>query len=365
MTTTRIPQYRLHKPSGNGFVRAKGRMYYLGKYGSPDSLARYRAFLADFQAGGGSVSPPAHGRPLSVGELAELYLAREEARFGLKGKPAYEARYSMLALTTCHAALEARTFGPRALKQVQERLVREGKLARSEVNRRVNRIRAAFKWAVSEELIPPECLVALQSVPGLRYGAARENPPRTPANPAHVASVVEWLRANGRPGAAAALAFIRATGCRPDEACRLTLADVDRSGSLPVYRVRRHKTAHHGHVRLVPLNPAALAAVESVSGTRLHEPVFRWSEGPAAGEPVTPNGLLQVLYKACDGLGLPRFYPYQLRHLVATEVVNASGSDSMASALLGHSPSSTVVRRYSRDRLALAAEGARFVGVSA
>jgi integrase len=115
----------------------------------------------------------------------------------------------------------------------------------------------------------------------------------------------------------------------------------------------------------VPLNASALEAVDSVSGTSLHEPVFRWSHEPHEGKPVTPNGLLQVVYKACDALGLPRFYPYLVRHLVATEVVNASGTDNMASALLGHSPSSTVVRRYSRDRLKLAVEGARLVGASA
>jgi integrase len=42
--------------------------------------------------------------------------------------------------------------------------------------------------------------------------------------------------------------------------------------------------------------------------------------------------------------------PYQMRHLAATEAVAATGSETAAAALLGHSPSSTVVRRYSTQR---------------
>ncbi len=47
----------------------------------------------------------------------------------------------------------AKDFGPLALRAVGDRMVANG-LARTSVNARVNRIRRAFKWASSVELVP-------------------------------------------------------------------------------------------------------------------------------------------------------------------------------------------------------------------
>ena len=44
---------------------------------------------------------------------------------------------------------------------------------RLQVNRMINRIRRAFKWATSEELIPAAVLHGLQSVAGLPYGVLK------------------------------------------------------------------------------------------------------------------------------------------------------------------------------------------------
>ncbi|MDB4775712.1 hypothetical protein OAG62_01170 [bacterium] len=44
---------------------------------------------------------------------------------------------------------------------------------------------------------------------------------------------------------------------------------------------------------------------------------------------------------------------------VATEAIAATGSEEATAAMLGHTPSSTVVRRYSTDRLRLATQASR------
>ena len=41
---------------------------------------------------------------------------------------------------------------------------------RKSINQQVNRIRRAFRWGVSQELVKPEILASLESVSGLRAG---------------------------------------------------------------------------------------------------------------------------------------------------------------------------------------------------
>ena len=75
----------------------------------------------------------------------------------------------------------SRSFGPRALKTVREKLVRHG-LARKQVNKQIGRIKRMFKWATADELIAPSIYHALQAVDGLRMGRteARETRPILP-----------------------------------------------------------------------------------------------------------------------------------------------------------------------------------------
>jgi integrase len=53
----------------------------------------------------------------------------------------------------------------------------------------------------------------------------------------------------------------RLTGMRPGEACRLRLAEVDRTGEVWVYRPAHHKTAHHGKARVIHLGPRAQSLI--------------------------------------------------------------------------------------------------------
>jgi integrase len=53
----------------------------------------------------------------------------------------------------------------------------------------------------------------------------------------------------------------RLTGMRPGEVCRMRLADIDRSGSVWVYRPVQHKTRHHGKRRVVMIGPRGQAVI--------------------------------------------------------------------------------------------------------
>jgi integrase len=47
------------------------------------------------------------------------------------------------------------------------------------------------------------------------------------------------------------------TGARPGEAASITLAQIDRSGSIWLYRPSQHKTQHHGKSRVIAIGPRA------------------------------------------------------------------------------------------------------------
>jgi hypothetical protein len=44
---TRVPSYRLHKPTNQAIVVIRGRMFYLGRYGSTESRAEYTRIIAE------------------------------------------------------------------------------------------------------------------------------------------------------------------------------------------------------------------------------------------------------------------------------------------------------------------------------
>ena len=50
--STKIPSYRLHKPSGRGVVTLNGRDIWLGKHGTPDSRERYDRAVNEWLANG-------------------------------------------------------------------------------------------------------------------------------------------------------------------------------------------------------------------------------------------------------------------------------------------------------------------------
>jgi len=356
---SRKPQYAytLHGATGQAFVRVRGRMIYLGKYGTPESRTRHRNIVAAAQARQQAFDLM---RPLAVGELCERFILAMQAEHGQRSWQDIEAR--AVALTVCErfAGLEAAAFGPKALQDIQQAMLKQDRLTRYGINRRKQHIVAMFKWAVSQELVPPSVWHALQAVKAIRRGKGRDNPPRVPADPAAVDAVVAKLHADGNTGAARCVRFMRATGCRPAEAYGATPADLRLSDPLPTYRVREHKNTHRGMERIVPLNAAAVAVVQEALAARPQTHGLLFPNG--AGNTWDNRTLPRMIVRACEALGIQPWTPYQLRHLAATEAVNRTGNEAAVAAMLGHSPDSTVVRRYSVNRLQLAAQAAQAVG---
>jgi hypothetical protein len=164
----RIPKYRKHSIKDLGFVEWKGRRHYFpGRYNSAGSREAYRQFL--FRNVG---APPADPEPASSGfsvtKLVIAYLNHAEAFYGSGSRGEYaNCRHALKPLGKRFAGIPAEKFGPKMLKQWQVELAAK-KQARPYINAQCSKIKRAFRWAASEELIPVTVYQGLCTVPGLR-----------------------------------------------------------------------------------------------------------------------------------------------------------------------------------------------------
>ncbi len=82
----KLPNYSLHKASGQAVVKIDGRSHYLGKYGSPQSHAAYRKVTAEWAANNGPIPTPEKApaeiqADLRVSELLVAYLDLAEGYY--------------------------------------------------------------------------------------------------------------------------------------------------------------------------------------------------------------------------------------------------------------------------------------------
>ncbi len=265
-----VPSYRLHKPSGQAVVtiRTVGgqrRDVYLGLYNSPESRAEYGRLVAEIA----STTVPALATSstslaprITVNQVLLAFLRYAEQHYRSSGGNAThevsEIRRSVLHLHTLYGHTAAEDLGPRAMATVRQAMI-DANWCRTLINRRMERIKRAFKWAASHELVPVSVHQGLSTLTGLRKGRteARESAPVKPVDPTHVAAVLPYLTSQTRT----MIELQRLTGMRPGEVCALTLAEVDRTSETWVYRPAHHKSAHRGRERAIPFGPKARAAL--------------------------------------------------------------------------------------------------------
>jgi integrase len=267
----------------------------------------------------------------------------------------------------------------------------EPHFCRRTINAHMARIRQIFKWAAAQELIPAATWHGLQAVAGIRFGrpGAREKDPVRPVDDKVIEATLPYLTAV----VADMVRLQRLTGMRPGEVCRITPAELDTSGQVWLYKPRRHKTAHHGKDRVVPIGPKAQEVLRAYLRTELNRPVFRpeqsemerhakmrrsrrtpltpsQRERSAAsarrkrsrppGDCYTPASLRRAVFRAAARASVPDWSPNQVRHTRATELRRAFGIDT-AGAVLGHSKLETT-QVYAERSLDLAVAAAQATG---
>ncbi|NLE37860.1 MAG: hypothetical protein GX621_07535, partial [Pirellulaceae bacterium] len=274
------PSYLLHKPTGQARVRLKidGRFrdVYLGEYGSPESREKYHRLMVEHYGGNGqgpaeSVStPPADSVDWTVAELAVMY--DDFASRHYVNDERYRAAIG--PLVSLYGSTLARDFGPKKLQALRESIIQRGQirsakfddlgnllkpgepLGRGYVNNLIKSVVRMFKWAVTEEMIPPSVPEALRMVGGLRKGRdrrVREPEPVKPVPEEHFRLVVEAAS----PHIATMLQVQRLAGMRPDEVTIIRPCDLDQEGEVWTYRPNSHKTEWLDHEKEILLGPRA------------------------------------------------------------------------------------------------------------
>lgn len=325
----KVPGYCLHKPTGQARVRIDGRDVWLGKYGSPESHRKYSEVIADWQS-----SQEEAPSDISVGQFTQIYLKFARSHYLKNGEETSElgiVKTSLRWWNRHFRQLRLADFGPRHLKQIRESLI-SADLSRNTVNKHVQRIRRAVRWAVSEEYCKPDVLVGLEAVRDLQRGRtnARETDPVKPVQDALVDAIQQYVR----EPVWAMVQLQRLSGMRPGEVLQMRICDIDTSRSIWEYIPQSHKLEHHGKKRIVYLGPNAQAALQKWLMT-VPDAYFFSPDGKGS-RPYTRAAYTRAIARACDLAGIPRWSPNQLRHLFATNARREAGIEA-TSASLGHS----------------------------
>lgn len=388
MRTPRTPSYRLHRPSGQAVVSFPGQKdRYLGRYGTPESQAEYDRLIAEWLAGGrGKAAPKPSKTDATVAECMAAYWRYCEAHYSAP-TTLDNIKKALGPVKELYAHTPAVEFGPKALKTVRAKMVAD-RLARTTVNARIRKIKAAFAWCVEEELLPGSVHHALQAVKGLRRGkdGVEESDPVRPVPDEHVTATMEHLHEPVR----SMVGIQRLTGMRPGEIVIMRTGDVDRSGAVWIYTPRQHKTQNAGRTRSVPIGPKAQALLRPWLKADPDAFVFSPQDAvalkverrrAARKTPLTPSqrarkpkrkpkhparerygrdGYLQAIHRGCDKARVPHWTPNQLRHSCATEIRRRFGLEA-AQVVLGHAQAS-VTQVYAERDLAAAVEVMKAIG---
>lgn len=384
----RVPKYRRQRrPDGTdlAFVELSGRRVYLGAYGTPESRQAYERAVAEWNAGGRH--PAVATAEITVAELLARWWTHADGVYrsadGTKTSTPHCYRSALRPVRSLYGRARVSEFTPLALKACREKFI-EGGWNRRTVNQGVNLIRAVFRWAVSEEIVPVAVLQALTTVEALkpRRSSAPEPKRVRPVPQEHVEAIRQHV---GRP-VWALVTLQRYTGARGGELLIMRPMDVDMTGDVWAYTPTRHKTEAYGHGRTIWIGPRGQDAIrefivgratdaylfdprEAVRERAASAPTHRRPNqienprmtGRVVGDHYTADSYRRAIERACEAAGVPVWTPHRLRHLAATELRREYGID-VAQCILGHALGSAITEVYAeanvgKAKAAIAAAG--------
>jgi integrase len=333
-----------------------------GQWGSPEMHRGYAEFIEKLRAG---QSPEERAQfktlpaqVLTIAELIEKFWDHATVYYRGPNGPTGEhlviqaALNPLLELFPDKLAVE---FRPTDLCEVRDDMIRRG-WSRNYVNRSVGRIKRLFNWATEKELVPAGVSGAIAQVKGLQK--YRSNAKETQEVEAVRDDIFFATVAELKPEVADMLRVARLCACRPSELVYMNVAEIDRKDpECWFYRPKRHKNAHRGHGRSIPINREAQSILTPYLSNAAGGKLFHFKHR---------DGLRQSIQRACD-----RAFPHptisaikpkertpaqvaelkewrkahrwttnQIRHSVMQEVKDIDSHDG-AQAMGGHRHSST------------------------
>ncbi len=364
-----IPRYCRHKATGQAVVRIDGRDHYLGRHGTAASRAAYDRLIAEWLAAGRRLAAPSGA---TVTELCLAYWRWAKRRYRKAGRPTSqlcEIRSAVRPLRRLYGRTPTAKFTGLSLLAYR-RQVAAGGLCRRTVNGRVRIVQQVFRWGVPRQLVPEAVHRELATLEPYHAGDPDAPPDRPPVRPADIEHVLAVEPFVTRP-VWAMIELQLLTGMRPGEVVLLRPCDIERpAAGVWIYRPASHKTAHHGHERVVELGPTAQrmlepfldrpadaycfspleAVIEHNAAVRARRRTPLWPshssearrlrrgrQRPAhrAGRRYRPDSYRRAIVRACARAGVPRWTPHRLRHTAGTEIRRRYGVEA-ARIVLGH-----------------------------
>jgi hypothetical protein len=162
-------------------VTLNGVDHYLGKHGSEQSRRSDDRLVGKWLAAGRASPAERQTGCLTVDNLLNRYWKHVKNLYlkpdGSPSETAANPKPSLRILKQSDGDVATDDFGPTARKALQELFV-QNRNSRRYVNENIGRIRRAFHWGVSEELIEERTYRRLLTVDGLRKG--KTNAPERP-----------------------------------------------------------------------------------------------------------------------------------------------------------------------------------------
>lgn len=377
-----VPTYRLHKQSGQAVVTLNYRDHLLGAFGSTESKAAYHELVARWLKHGRQPldlqlhDHQSKSSAVTVTALCDTFQRHADEYYAAPDKRTNAAFMFKLILRDVRdlfGTSPADDFSPSKLKAVRDRWIKRG-YVRSAINRYVGYTRQVFRWGVSEEMVKPAVVQALECLPALRRGktTAKESVPVRPVPP----ESIDAIRPHVAPQVWALLQLQLHAGARGDELFRLRAVDIDMGSDIWTFSPAHHKTAVHGVQRLICFGPRCQEVFRPfLSGRSVDAPLFSPREANALrkmatatkgklrrahqqpnrkkssrviGDTYRDDTYRRAIQRGCDLAKIDRWHPHQLLHNYSTEVRRRHGIEA-ARAARGHTSIDTTLIYAERD----------------
>lgn len=365
----KLPKMGRHS-SGQARITLNGKVHYLGAFGSPEAHQRYGELIQQWLDGG---RRPLHTQPhpgqvtVTVRDLFEQYRTWivTTGRYTKNGATTPQRGLIERSLTSFEdfaGHMRATQLTEAVIVQWRDRIELNRKLTRGGVNRKVQMLLGALRWAKTRGLLPKAVWADCRDIEPLKKGECGNRRERLRVRRAVTLEEVEKVAAACTCRHVAAMLRVQAlVGCRPGEVAGMRWADIDKTpvvvDDVPLwtYRVADPvaKTAHHGRsisYAIPPRAQAILAEFPAFPTALIFSPAQSIAErgrsrktAPAFGPKWTARAYRNAVVRACVAAGVAYFTPHEVRHGAITRAAEQHGVLA-AQRLANHSSAATTAR---------------------
>jgi integrase len=357
-TQKRLPKLGRHS-SGQARVTLNGKVHYLGLHGSLGAQKAYTDLIERWESNGRRPLEPSKTvvQLRKVRDITGDYLAYLTAtgRYTKRGRRTSQRRL-------CELALEefSQNYGQIPASELTDTIVvlhrdwveRRTHLTRTGVNRKMQHIRACFKWAAHRGMITRDQWLGIAGIESLTRAECGGRDWKQPKRPVTLEEVE-------RVASAASLLVGRmlrvqaAIGCRPGEVVLMRWSDISTDNvvvdGVPcrVYTVEHAKNEHHNSA---PTTYCMPPSVMKILGPPTGPGQYVFPSPKLLGSPYSRSAYCAATHNACKVAGVERFSPHCIRHGFLTRAANRYGV--LAAAAAANHASTQVTAGYlhkSRD----------------